>query len=340
MKNRPIKHRVSILGRLTNNFEFTNKIIIFFITEMEVKVSYFCLAQIYIAPQKSKHLKQQHNIYIKMPVDGIPSALEKALDVLFQENVLTSWSIKGGLFTTVTLRFDNQNGDFQGHAASTPRTYRPKPPSAFRRDNNRRQQWMASKAGNKLQSNSVAPDLELTVTEDANFQASQIKIDCNLDSACKGDHYVNDQHVSVQPSISLNENKRPVYCSTTHSTTPLMSEHSERSAMLMSHVTLFHENETCSFSTPEINKQSSQELLKSKCVKDKSSSRFPFPKWNRETVQSQAQNCSYCNAEIHPGEPVIQCTCLRRYKICDCCANRKECTELDFHVCSRMDKIT
>ena len=91
-----------------------------------------------------------------------------------------------------------------------------------------------------------------------------------------------------------------------------MSDHSERSAKQMSHVTLIQENVACSYSTPKINEQSSQETLESKSSQDKPSSQFAFPKWNRETVQSKAQNCSYCNAEIHPGEPVIQCTCPRR----------------------------
>ena len=80
-----------------------------------------------------------------MPASGLPLALGRALDALCEESLLTSWNIRGGKYTTVTLTFREPFNNEESCAAGASKTYRAKPPSAIRRDTNRRKEWMANR---------------------------------------------------------------------------------------------------------------------------------------------------------------------------------------------------
>ncbi len=101
-----------------------------------------------------------------MPVHGLPCALETALNALVGENRLSSWKVTGGeVFCSVTLRFQ-QGSSMADHGtvgSIQSQSYRSKPPSAVKRDSQRKAKWNTSKQnidrkaseGSILQDNSI-----------------------------------------------------------------------------------------------------------------------------------------------------------------------------------------
>ncbi len=142
-----------------------------------------------------------------MPVHGLPCALETALNALVSENKLSSWKVTGGeLFCSVTLRFQlvSSMADHGTVGSIQSQSYRSKPPSAVKRDSQRKAKWNASKqnanSGASVGSNSKDNILIDTTGKD-NSQSCTVKSQLgksgpSIDYVCEG----GEGSMSLQPA--------------------------------------------------------------------------------------------------------------------------------------------
>ncbi len=95
-----------------------------------------------------------------MPVVGLPTAVEAALNSFLDQNMLSSWRITGGQkYSVITLRFDM--ADITASHNSESQQYRRVPPSTRARNDRRKQQWLnRSKRDSIMESTSVKQNMK------------------------------------------------------------------------------------------------------------------------------------------------------------------------------------
>ena len=268
----------------------------------------------------------------------MPLVLEKALEALFGENNLTSWNIHGGSYTTVTLRFSSQNGVSGQHGQSTPKTYRAKPPSAYRRDYNRKQNWIVNKERNNMQSQSSANDSGFARTDDADLQASDNQYS---DTLANNSNLNAEKNVHSEESCELVCSKScdPVakdnVCGVVSSTTVYSSiTQNKRNSDMDSHMTSIDDsitglsmNQAPAVEIPQTTASepaksvNCEEIVNNGGHKTQSSI---FTEWKPIFYEDGDDMCSYCDRDIDSGELMRECICKKRYRMCIWCAKSKD----------------
>ncbi len=101
-----------------------------------------------------------------MPVEGLPKILENTLDTLLEENLLSSWNIKGGqYFIQLNLRFTTASNQPSQREVK----YRRAPPSQIARD---RQHAETHETTNTYNSDTHDMPLSIIPTMDTNKKDS------------------------------------------------------------------------------------------------------------------------------------------------------------------------
>ena len=265
-----------------------------------------------------------------MPASGYPLALEKALEALFEENILTSWHIRGGKFTTVSLTFrqpDNQNG---ACAASSQIAYRAKPPSALRRDTARKNNWIEKKKLDFMQSPTAANRSVFMDNLDAEIKSedllsSNTALDIDIDSTCDTE----GQHGQPCETVCDTDKESVVSCSTPDSTTGDLIGQNKDKHMQTSHVTPIDGGRSF------IQTKSKNQYSRTPPLTGLTPQKVILPNWTALTCSKQMMYCCYCAKEIFQGEWFCQCPCPREYILCKHCCNKDGHTQISFHVCSR-----
>ena len=252
-----------------------------------------------------------------MPVSGIPLALEKALDALFEANHLTSWNIRGGNFTTVTLRFRDQDGCLDQKSYSTPRSYRSKPPSAVKRDTIRRQDWFSKQMSKNLHSYNCENNYDKIQNGDAARTNKQV-IDLQKSDLHKGlqgtFNFMQECEIEHDSSeLSMKSDTILDSCKS-YSTTP-HSHSKDRS--LKSHVTSIHEKSSMVQATK--NDSCKNVKFSSHTDNSKQLANEDFDNW--ETIYYKAGQfmCDQCLRKIEDNELMKECTCIEKRRICWLC---------------------
>lgn len=288
-----------------------------------------------------------------MPASGFPLVLEKALDALFQDHSLTSWTIRGGLFTTVTLKFNTQNGDQGQQKVSTPKTYRSKPPSSYNRDFRRRQMRYGNNSVSNVQSQNGANDSGFNRSEDADLQASDTNCTNTLVKTCNVQEKQNIDSQMLGELVCENDSDPVVNRSTISSTTgQSMSKQTESSShMVMSHMTPIQSPASeLSMKQRPVSKLTDMKRDNSlKCTQSAvgvtstpgydsaltltAGTKFP---WIDVYYTEDEDMCHYCNEDNEIGEKMKECTCARKERIClSCFENQKFLKYDDNHVCTK-----
>mgnify|MGYP001556187522 CR=1 FL=1 len=258
-----------------------------------------------------------------MPVSGLPLSLEKALEALSEGSHLTSWNIRGGKFTTVTLRFRDQDGHLDKQLSSTPRSYRSKPPSAVRRDSVRKQDWFTRKLSENMHSSNVAERSEFTQTDEADLIDSRY-IDSSkmcasnyanehvdgCEQACASVHDIRFGDISFKTDPVVTKN---------NSDSTMHSKCSKEVCTLKSHMTFIHKNTSNVQGPKNTCKQSNIKERKSHAEISKQLFAEDILNWQTVPFTTGESMCDQCLRKLEDSELIKQCTCVERRRICWLC---------------------
>ena len=144
---------------------------------------------------------------IKMPVVGLPIALELSLTSMLEQNILSSWKITGGnIFGTVTLHFKMANNP-EPTSSDQPVTvhYRKKPPSHVNRD---RKRMDRHKGEIGISSNSEKGEVSGEFCDKIEVNVSHISDTCMETSAAQVEINSQQTHNKLVP---MNSEKAPCH---------------------------------------------------------------------------------------------------------------------------------
>ena len=258
-----------------------------------------------------------------MPANGLLLALERALEALLEENQLTSWNIKGGNFTTVTLKFRNQDGS-HGLQTSTPRSYisyRTKPPSAVKRDSRRKQNWIdqkISKDTSNIADRSVCTQTkDAAVRENVDIDSRNHDVHFVCDSERQGANYMQGLQIENDSSEMLLKTHSCVTNSTSYSTTDSM--HSKQST-INSHVTPIQKKMSMVQGCRNIDQSDIPQIkLKSHVEHSQQLVDEEINKWRTIVYNDGDPMCDQCLRKLQTDELIKECTCIEKRRICWLC---------------------